>query len=341
MSKVIPFRTHAPGILLSLAVAGLALLGDFAERFLVGEAWLEALVLAILLGAAIRLLLPRPASFDPGIEFSAKYFLEIAIVLLGAGVSAAALASIGPAMLGAIAFVVFCVLAASYGIGRLLGLPKRMAVLVACGNSICGNSAIAAAAPVIHAQSDDVASSVAFTAVLGVLTVLLLPLLVPVLDLSSTNYGILAGMTVYAVPQVFAATVPVSAVSAQVGMLVKLVRVLMLGPVVVTLSLIAASRAGAAGCRPPLYRLVPWFIVGFLLMLAARSAGLIGEPVAMAMNVASGGLTVVAMAALGLGVDIRKVMQAGMRVSATVILSLIVLLAASYAMILLLQVTAP
>lgn len=346
MSKVIPtpvwpsIKAVAPGILLSLAVAGLALLGDFAERQLTGEAWLEALVLAILLGATVRLLLSRPAAFDPGIEFSAKYFLEIAIVLLGAGVSAAALASIGPAMLGAIAFVVFCVLAASYGIGRLLGLPKRMAVLVACGNSICGNSAIAATAPVIHAHSDDVASSVAFTAVLGVLTVLLLPLLVPVLGLSSTNYGILAGMTVYAVPQVFAATVPVSAASAQVGMLVKLVRVLMLGPVVLTLSLIAASRAGAAGRRPPLYKLVPWFIVGFLLMLAARSVGLISEPVAMALNAVSGGLTVVAMAALGLGVDIRKVLQAGMRVSATVILSLLVLLAASYAMILLLQVTA-
>ena len=340
MSKVIPLRTHAPGVLLSLAVAGIALLGDLAERYVAGQAWLEALVLAILLGAVVRLLLPRPAVFEAGIEFSAKYFLEIAIVLLGAGVSAAALASIGPAMLGAIALVVFCVLAASYGIGRLLGLSKRMAVLVACGNSICGNSAIAATAPVIHARSDDVASSVAFTAVLGVLTVLLLPLLVPVLELSGTDYGILAGMTVYAVPQVFAATVPVSAVSAQVGMLVKLVRVLMLGPVVFTLSLVAARRIGAAGRRPPLHRLVPWFIVGFLLMLAARSASLIGEPAAHVLDTVSGGLTVVAMAALGLGVDIRRVMRAGMRVSATVVLSLLVLLAASYAMILLLQVTA-
>lgn len=340
MSKVILIRAYIPGVVLSLAVAGLALLGDFAERQLTGEAWIEALVLAILLGAVLRLLLRRPATFDPGIEFSAKYFLEIAIVLLGSGISAAALASIGPAMLGAIAFVVFCVLAVSYGIGRFLGLPKRMAVLVACGNSICGNSAIAATAPVIQARPDDVASSIAFTAVLGVLTVLLLPLLVPVLRLSGVDYGILAGMTVYAVPQVFAATAPVSAVSVQVGMLVKLVRVMMLGPVVLLLSLVSTSRSGGDRRRPPLHRLVPWFIVGFLLMLAARSLGLIGEPAALVLSKASGALTVVAMAALGLGVDVRKVMQAGMRVSATVLLSLLALLAASYAMILLLQASA-
>ena len=135
-------------------------------------------------------------------------------------------------MLG-IAAVVALAIGASYALGRLLGLPKRMAVLVACGNSICGNSAIAAVAPVIGAKPEDVASSIAFTAILGVIVVLALPLLVPLLDLSLTQYGVLAGLTVYAVPQVLAATVPVGLVSTQLGTLVKLVRVLMLGPVVI------------------------------------------------------------------------------------------------------------
>src|SRR5690606_37559890 len=101
-------------------------------------------------------------------------------------------------------------------------------VLVACGNSICGNSAIAAVAPVIGATSRDVAASIAFTAVLGIGMVLSLPLLVPLLDLSETQFGVLAGLTVYAVPQVLAATTPVGALSVQLGTLVKLVRVLML-----------------------------------------------------------------------------------------------------------------
>ena len=84
-----------------------------------------------------------------------------------------------------------------------------MAILVAAGNSICGNSAIAAVAPVIGASSKDVASSIAFTAVLGVVVVLLLPLAVPLLHMTELQYGVLAGLTVYAVPQVLAATAPI------------------------------------------------------------------------------------------------------------------------------------
>ncbi len=98
-------------------------------------------------------------------------------------------------------------LAVSFSLSRLLGLNTKLSILIACGNSICGNSAIAAVAPVIGADGDDIASSISFTAILGVLMVLGLPLLIPLLDLTATQYGILAGLTVYAVPQVLAATV--------------------------------------------------------------------------------------------------------------------------------------
>src|SRR6202008_2626788 len=153
---------------------------------------------------------------------------------------------------------------------RALGLPQRISILIACGNSICGNSAIAAVAPVIGADADDIASSISFTAVLGVLMVLGLPLLFPLLKLAATQYGILAGLTVYAVPQVLAATVPAGVVSTQIGTLVKLVRVLMLGPLVVGLSLVAPRLRGNAAPAQPVkrvspFKLVPWFIIGFLV----------------------------------------------------------------------------
>ena len=146
--------------------------------------------------------------------------------------------AIGPGLLVGIAAIVAIAVVASYGISRGLGLPVRMAILVACGNSICGNSAIAAVAAVIGANEDEVASSIAFTAVLGVVVVLTLPLLSPLLGLSVTQYGVLAGLTVYAVPQVLAATLPIGALANQVGTVVKLVRVLMLGPVVLALALV-------------------------------------------------------------------------------------------------------
>jgi uncharacterized membrane protein YadS len=110
--------------------------------------------------------------------------------------------ALGPILLIGIATIVAIALATSYALCRALGLPRRMSILLSCGNSICGNSAIAAVAPVIGAKPNDVASSIAFTAVLGVVVVLILPLFVPILELSLTQYGVLAGLTVYAVPQV-------------------------------------------------------------------------------------------------------------------------------------------
>ena len=104
----------------------------------------------------------------------AKQMLEIAVALLGVSVSFRTLAAVGPGLLCGIVGVVVVAIPTSFAICRLLGLPKRMAVLVACGNSICGNSAIAAVAPTIGADGDDVAASIAFTAVLGVLVVLFL-----------------------------------------------------------------------------------------------------------------------------------------------------------------------
>jgi uncharacterized integral membrane protein (TIGR00698 family) len=324
----------APGIALcvslSLAALGLQLL----EEHWTGRPYLEALVIAILLGTIVRTLWTPGERFADGIGFSAKMLLEIAVMLLGASISFQAVMQAGPALLVGIAVVVVIAIGASYGLCRWLGLPKRMAVLVACGNSICGNSAIAAVAPVIGAKAEDVASSIAFTAVLGVVVVLALPLLVPALGMSEIQYGVLAGLTVYAVPQVLAATLPVGLVSTQIGTLVKLIRVLMLGPVVLFLSLVVGRSAGKLSIK----RLVPWFIVGFLLLSAVRSAGLIPDVVLGTILPVATTLTIVSMAALGLGVDLKVLARVGGRVTLAVTLSLLVLCTISLGLIRLLAI---
>lgn len=319
-----------PGFMLCLLVSAAAFALEWTETGLFGRAWLEAIVLAILLGAALRSLVKLPAIYNRGIQFSSKMILEIAIVLLGASISAEAVMRAGPALILGIGGVVIVSIMLSYSIGRAMRLPHRMAVLVACGNSICGNSAIAATAPVIGASSDDVASSIAFTAVLGVVVVLCLPLMVPLLNMSATQYGILAGLTVYAVPQVLAATAPVAALSVQIGTLVKLVRVLMLGPVIVMIGIINSKSGGA---RPTFSQMVPWFIIGFIAMMALRSLGLIPQIALTPIHASSNLLTVIAMAGLGLGVDVRTVVKAGGRVTLTAIFSLLALGAISLALI--------
>ena len=332
-------RRLLPGMLLCVAITVAAMALQAIEVHFAGEAYLEALVLAILLGVVVRTAWTPPKPFVPGISFSAKFLLECAVVMLGASVSVATVLALGPILLFGIASVVAIALGTSFIICRTLGLPLRMAILVACGNSICGNSAIAAVAPVIGADGDDIAASISFTAVLGVVVVLTLPLLVPILKLSLTQYGVLAGLTVYAVPQVLAATLPIGALSNQVGTVIKLVRVLMLGPVVLGLSLLASdlrtdpARARANRRRPDLHELVPWFITGFLVLLIARSLGLIPQLVQPSITHVAAILTTISMAALGLGVDVRVVAKSGVRVTAAVTGSLIVLGLISYGLI--------
>jgi uncharacterized membrane protein YadS len=194
-------------------------------------------------------------------------------------------------------------------------------------------------APVIHAEQEHVASSIAFTAILGVVVVVGLPLLVHPLGLSDYQYGVMAGLTVYAVPQVLAAAFPVSVLSGQVGTLVKLMRVLMLGPVVLFFALRNPvprgehGTTGHLGPRTSLTRFVPWFIVGFMLLAALRSAGVIAAGVADPMKAVSTWLTVLAMAGLGLGVDLRAIRRVGRPVMLTVSASLLVLLTLSLVLI--------
>jgi uncharacterized integral membrane protein (TIGR00698 family) len=332
-------RRLMPGLALCIAVTVAAMLLQAVEVGLVGQPYLEALVLAILIGVAVRTAWKPSPRFHPGIAFGAKFLLECAIVMLGAAVSVTTILALGPLLIFGVAGIVAVAIGASYAICRGFGLPLRLAILVACGNSICGNSAIAAVAPVIGADSDDIAASISFTAVLGVVVVLGLPLLVPILNLSLTQYGVLAGLTVYAVPQVLAATLPIGALSNQVGTVVKLVRVLMLGPLVLGMSLLAGHlRAGTARERPnrrlpSFFELVPWFITGFLAVLALRSLGLIPQAVLPAITRTAAVLTTVAMAALGLGVDVRVVARTGPRVTLAVTASLIFLGLMSYGLI--------
>ena len=332
-----PIFSLAPGIILSAIVALAAFGLEALEVRVSGHRFVENLVIAILLGTAIRSLVPLSDAFKPGIRFCEKFILEVAIVLLGASISVQALKAAGPALVLGIVGTVIVAIAISYGIGRAFGLNRKLATLVACGNSICGNSAIAAAAPVIDAEPGDIASAIAFTAVLGVVMVLALPLALVGFGLTGTQYGVLSGLTVYAVPQVLAAAQPGGVIAVQTGTLVKLIRVMMLGPVLFALGM--AARSGSDGAKIRLKHIAPWFIIGFAIMMALRSAGAFPDELVQPLAHTSNALTVLAMAALGLSVDIRSLGRAGGRVIATAVLSIAALTAIALGLIFVLQIT--
>ena len=331
--------TRTPGLLLTGGVAGVAFYAARLEAKLLGHAVVDALVLAILLGIVMRSVMRKPETFESGIDFGAKQVLEVAVFLLGASVDLPALLSAGPALIAAILLLVALALPLSYGIARALGLPHPLALLIACGNAICGNSAIAAVAPVIHAERAQVAAAIAFTAVLGVGAVIGLPFLMTPLGYTEHQYGVLVGLTVYAVPQVLAAAFPVGIAAGQMATLVKLARVLLLGPVVLGAALTHRRAPTEEAPKLRLGQFVPWFIMGFVALAALRTAGVLPEPLVSGARTLSHLLTLVAMAALGLSVEIRAMKAVGPRVALASALSLIGLIALSLALIHLLRIT--
>lgn len=323
-----------PGVVLSVTITAAALILAKVEEHVLGHAVLESLVLALILGLILRATWIPPVSLSPGIAFSGKQLLEFAIVVLGLTLNLTEIVDAGTRILVSVLLLVSMTLLAGIGIGRAMGLGTRLAILVAVGNAICGNSAIAAVAPVIRAKKQEVASAIALTAVLGVGVVLLLPLLVPLANLTDERYGVIAGLSVYAVPQVLAATFTVSAQAGQVASLVKLTRVMLLGPVVALFAIIYREQDTSGDTRHrgfQLSRFLPWFVIGFAISAAVRTVGVLPEFLVLFATDASRVLTAIAMAGLGLGVDIRSVRDTGSRVIGVVLILTILLVISAYA----------
>jgi len=297
----------APILALSLVAVGFGAI----ESAVFGRPVIEPLIIAMLAGMVVRAVRDVPARAQPVIRFFSKEVLEAGVFLLGASMDIPRLFASGALLALGIVALVCLALSGGYLLGRAIGLQPKLAILVACGNAICGNSAIAAVAPVISADPEDIAASIALSGVLGAAVVVLLPLCIPALGLSHYQYGVLAGLTVYAVPQVLAASFVVSALSGQVATAVKLARVLMLGPVVAFFALRARRGTPAA---LSVRTLVPWFVIGFMVLAALRSSGVIAERTGEEAKIVAGWLTIVAMAALGLSVDVRSIRQVGGRV---------------------------
>lgn len=326
-------RSLLPGLLVCAAVALAAAFMERVEVMATGHRWLEGIVLAILLGALLRTVWTPSHHFEAGVRYTAKSVLELAVALMGATIGFHTIISAGLPLILGVVLTVLGAIVTGVVLGRIFGLSSRMAVLVACGNAICGNSAIAAVAPAIDADSRDVATAVAFTAVLSIIVVLAVPLVAGCLRLNPIAGGALAGLTVYAVPQVVAAAGPMGPVALQIGTVVKLARVLMLGPVVACLSLLTGRGARKTADRQEgsrrasLFQFLPPFILAFLALALLRSLGVLPDGLARPAAVASSLLTMLAMAGLGLGVDLRSIWAAGPRITCVVTLSLLALAA--------------
>ena len=238
---------------------------------------LGGISLALIVGMLTKAFFWKRTSSSGGLAFSAKTLLRVGIVLLGTRLNFAILAEAGmQVVLFDLLMVVLGVLLIS-AILRRAGFEPALATLAAVGSSICGASAIAAAAPAVRANKESSALAIVVCTLIGTVATFLVIPLQGIVGLAPQKYGVLAGATLHEVAQVAAALAPVPG-AFQTGMATKLLRVVFLAPVVALLPRILGSARGrdedtAIDGNPPSLRgatgiksvLLPWYVAGFLI----------------------------------------------------------------------------
>ncbi|MEN3148099.1 YeiH family protein [Neorhizobium sp. IRAMC:178] len=301
-----PLVQLLPGLLLTAAIATAAL----TVRSLTGWMALSPLILSIVFGMLIRNAMLVPAAVEPGIGFSLKRILRFGIVLLGLQVTAGQILSLGGAGLAMVALTLATTFVAIRIVGRAMGVDKSLTDLIAAGTSVCGASAVIAANTVVRGKQEHVAYAVACVTLFGSLSMLAYPLLSAPLGLDARGYGLWTGSTIHEVAQVVAAAFQGGDVAGQFGTISKLARVVMLAPLIMTLAL--AMRSGGEGgskASAPM----PWFVLGFIGMMLVNSAVAIPAGVSQTLATLTSFLLSMALAAMGLQTDIRKLKAEGWR----------------------------
>ena len=301
-----------PGLLLTCAVALPAWVLGLALPLLGGA------VLAILLGIGLRLCWTPSVRYQPGLTFAGKSVLQLSIILMGFGLNLGQVSRVGLASLNVTLGTLLLAFLTAWGLGRALKIPGKMALLVGVGTAICGASAIAAVAPIIRADRHDTAFALSTIFLFNVLAVLLFPPLGHLLQMGDAAFGLWAGTAINDTSSVVAAGYAYSHAAGDYATIVKLARASLILPLclllVAALAWRARRRQATAGQPAPgLGKAMPWFILGFVLASALRSAGLVPMAMQGGLHLAGGMAMVLALAAIGLSADLQQIRSTGIR----------------------------
>ena len=299
-----PLVALAPG----LALAALVAAAGYGLRLAPGLGAFSPMILALGLGVAVRAVVGPLPTLRPGVVFAMRRALRAAIVLLGLQLTVGQVAEGGVGGIAVIAASLGATFLATVALGRLLGVDAPLAQLIAAGTSICGASAVLAANTAVRGRDEDVAYAVACVTVFGSVAMFAYPHLAAPFGLDAHAYGLWSGASIHEIAQVVAAAFQEGPDAGEFGVVAKLARVMMLAPVVAALGLYLA-RGGEGAARAPF----PWFVLGFVALVALNSAVPLPEaPKALAIQ-ATPALLAVALAAMGLETDLVKLREKGLR----------------------------
>ena len=306
-------RQQAPGLLLAVLIGLLALvLGRYAP--LIGGP-----VIGIVLGIIVRNLLAPGESYQPGIAFASKYVLQWSIIALGFGLSLSQVAKTGLQSLSVTLVTMTVAFLAAWLLGRWLGVHDKLKILIGVGTAICGGSAIAAVTPIIQPDDHDTAFAISTIFLFNLIAVLLFPLLGHLMHMSDMGFGLWAGTAINDTSSVVAAGYSYSKAAGDYATIVKLTRATLIIPICLALAFAVAWREkrklkqSGSSSHFSLGKIFPWFILWFLVASAVRTAGLIPTAIQPAIHTAAEFLIIVALTAIGLSADLRKMAATGVR----------------------------
>lgn len=290
-----------PGVLLAVIVSVIA---KVISGYIPGPGTIS---IAIIVGIVVGNSVPGREFFKSGVDAGEKRLLPVAIALMGLELEFSTLGKLGSTafivVIPTMVAVIFCAL----WIGSKLGLSKRMALILGVGNSVCGSSAIIAAAPAVKADKSEVGVSVSAVNLMGTAGIFAMPALAHLISLTNLESSYLIGGTLQAIGQVVASGFSVSDSVGDTATIVKMLRVLMIGPIVVILSLIYKSKSDS-GKRGGY---VPAYIWGFAAFAILGSL-LHGDTAVLPYLKQAGKiLLLVAMASVGLKIHFRALVKQG------------------------------
>ncbi|MFN3757383.1 MAG: YeiH family protein, partial [Flavobacterium sp.] len=272
--------------------------------------FLNSIMMGLLLGIVVGNLITLPAKYHAGISFTGSKILEIAVVLFAFGINYTHMAELGWQRFLAIVLVVFAVLLLTVYVSKKFNCPSSVGWLVGFGTAICGSSAIAALAPSIAKNKEDVGVAMAVVNLYGTLGMLVLPLVAAGLSLSNEDISMLLGGTLHAVGNVAGAGYAMSQDIGDQSLTIKLARVALLTPGLIFFNFITQRKAGKSLQS---YFVLPWYLWGFLVITILVSVIQLPAEVIKFFSEAGKYLLTLAMVAIGLKVSFASLLQSGKR----------------------------
>lgn len=294
-------------------IGGILLAGCIAiPAWLIGKAFpiIGSPVLGILFGMILAFW-NRPTHLNEGIQFTSKKILQYAIILLGFEMNLFNIFSVGKQTLLLMVFTLSAAFFTALFAGKLLKLDGNTKTLIGVGSAICGGSAIAATAPVIHANDEEIARSISTIFLFNVIAAFLFPALGHLFGMTDHTFGLWAGTAVNDTSSVVAAGYAFSDTAGNLSVIVKLTRTLAIVPITLVLAVIISNKNAGENANYSIAKIFPWFVLGFLGASILNTFLPIPSNATHFLAQAGKFMIVMAMAAIGLNTNIIKLVKNG------------------------------